>query len=84
MSCIFVHILCIIVPIFYIILSAHHIITNIGMVIIPEAESKYLRKWIAATAIKYKLKLSAVGSQFRAKIQQSNGSKFNKIQRKSS
>ena len=44
MSCIFVHILCIIVPIFYIILSAHHIITNIGMVIIPEAESKYLRK----------------------------------------
>ena len=58
----------------------------IGMGIIPEARSKYLRKRIAAAAIKYQLKvfkLSVIGSQLRAKnqIQQSNGSNFNIIQR---
>ena len=55
------------------------------MGIIPEARSKYMRKRIAATAIKYKLKdfkLSVIGSQLRAKnqIQQSNGSNSNIIQ----
>ena len=50
-------------------MCAHHVITNIGMGVIPEAKRKYLRKRIAATAITYKLKgfkLSANGSQFRA------------------
>ena len=67
-------------------LCAHHVITNIGMGIISAARSKYLRKRIAATAVKYKLKdfkLSAIRSQLRPKnqIQQTNGSDCNTIQR---
>ena len=34
-------------------MSAHYVSTDIGIGIIPEAESKYLKLYTAATAIKY-------------------------------
>ena len=46
-------------------MSAHHIIINIGMGIIPEAGSKYPRKQIAATAIKYNSRMAATSIQFK-------------------
>ena len=39
-------------------MSAHYVITDIGMSIIPEAKSKYLRQ-TAAIAIMFKIKTSS-------------------------
>ena len=51
------------------IISAHHVMTNIGMGIIRAAGSKYLRKQIAATAIKYNSQIA--GLHYNTKKSQS-------------
>ena len=40
-------------------MSAHYVITDIGMGIIPETKSKYLRQKTAAIAIIFKFKISS-------------------------